>query len=74
MLWRHGPAPHGLETDVILLEWRSLSWAFFIFFLNIILQYQRVQARALKQAGHQHKRNRNNCLSACIVRTTVVTW
>ena len=50
---RHGPAPHGLESDVISLEWRSLSWAFCHFY--IILQYQRVQARALKQAG-RHKR------------------
>ena len=53
MWWRHGPAPDGLESDVISLEWRSLSWAFCHF--NIILQYQRVQARALKQAG-RHKR------------------
>ena len=43
----------GLESDVISLEWRSLSWAFCHFY--IILQYQRVQARALKQAG-RHKR------------------
>ena len=50
---RHGPAPHGLESDVISLEWRSLSWAFCHFYT--ILQYQRVQARALKQAG-RHKR------------------
>ena len=43
------------ESDVISLEWRSLSWAFCHFYT--ILQYQRVQARALKQAG-RHKRER----------------
>ena len=47
LLWATG------SSRRLSLEWRSLSWAFFHFY--IILQYQRVQARALKQAS-RHKR------------------
>ena len=75
---RHGPAPHGLESDVISLEWRSLSWAFCHFY--IILQYQRVQARALKQAG-RHKREpvasgrlRSPPVASGRLRSTSLAW
>ena len=53
LLWATGSSLTSSESGVISLEWRSLSWAFCHFYT--ILQYQRVQARALKQAG-RHKR------------------
>ena len=45
----------GSSRRLSLEWWRSLSWAFC--HLYIVLQHQRVQARALKQAG-RHKRER----------------
>ena len=47
------PTGSSLASSRWSLEWRSLSWEFCHFY--IILQYQRVQERALKQAG-RHKR------------------